>query len=260
MTRTLETQQRFYWEYEYEVAKRYMIPLLAQWGITMQGRNVIDVGCGEGGGVCAMHDAGARVDGFDLMEHRVHSALELQDDRGISFRVGDLYSDDSPFPPGGYDLVVLHDVFEHLDRKPEMLTKLMSFAREDGVVMITYPPYFSGYGGHQQMLKTWYARLPFMHLFPGFSNRWLPRLRDEHLTFVQEVQKLSQLKMGMSGFERIVQNAGFEVVGYESYLVSPNHIRFGLKPIKAGLFGRVPGIREVACSGVAYLVRRRRSA
>jgi ubiquinone/menaquinone biosynthesis C-methylase UbiE len=235
-----------------------MIPLLKRWGLSLSGRDVIDVGCGEGGGVCAMHDAGARTVGFDLMEHRIQSARALQGERGISFLVGDLYAQQMPFPRGAFDLVVLHDVFEHLDRKQEVLGTLMSFAREDGLVMITYPPYFSAFGGHQQLLRTRWARLPFTHLLPAFGTRLLPGLSGEYPPFVEEVQRLAQLRMGMSGFERIVRSAGLSIAGYKAYLISPNHIRFGLRPLRAGILGHVPGLREVACSGVVYLVRRKK--
>jgi SAM-dependent methyltransferase len=234
-----------------------MIPLLRKWGIDLHGLRVIDVGCGEGGGVCAMHDGGADVVGFDLQEHRVESARELSEDRKITFQVGDLYASEQQFPVGQFDLVVLHDVFEHLDRKPEMLSKLMSFANEHGSVMITFPPYYSGFGAHQQLLKTRWAKLPFIHLVPGFLSTILPNLKNEHPPVVEEIEKLGRLKMGMKGFEEIVESVGCEVARLESYIISPNHIRFGLRPLSAGPLGRISGLREVTCSGVVYLIRRR---
>ena len=93
-----------YWQYEYDVAAKYMVPLLEEWGIVPSGMTMIDVGCGEGGGVCAMHDAGMQCVGFDIEEHRVTMAKLLQGERAIGWSLGDLYADSLPFTDRTYDV------------------------------------------------------------------------------------------------------------------------------------------------------------
>jgi ubiquinone/menaquinone biosynthesis C-methylase UbiE len=244
---------RFYWQYEYDVAAKYMIPLLRQWGVGMTGRSVLDVGCGEGGGVCAMHDAGAMCVGFDIDAGRVRVACELQGDRGIVFEVGNLYEEQIPFAGKQFDLLSLHDVFEHLENKTEMLEKLKGYLKPGGGMLITFPPYYSAYGAHQQLLNTGFARLPFFHLLP-FSFRLLARLKNEDPFFVEEVMKLGRLKMGMKQFEQIAKAGGLTIAHKQAYLISPNHIRFGLKPIPAGPVADVPVLGELLCTGVVYLL------
>jgi len=245
---------RRYWKYEYDVAAEYMIPLLEQWGFSPRGKTMIDVGCGEGGGVCAMHDSGMECVGFDVEENRVKMAKLLVDDRDIQWDIGDLYVNDIPFSDRQYDLVVLHDVFEHLRQKGEVLERLKRYMKPDGRLMITFPPYYSAYGAHQQLLNTAWAKIPFFHLIP-FAITWiLPRLKGESPAFVEEIRKLGELKMGMRKFEHLAPAASLNIIGKQAYLISPNHIRFGLKPIPAGPIADIPILAEFICTGVVYLL------
>ena len=252
---TVDDHARKYWQYEYDVAARFIAPLLEAWGTRLGGASILDVGCGEGGGLCALYDRGGSCTGFDIDDGRVRTALALQGTRTITFVSGDIYADNVPFTGRRFDLVTLHDVFEHLDHKREMIARLRTYLNPGGRLLITFPPYYSAYGAHQQHLRTWFARLPFFHLVPMSVSRIIPRLNGEAPHVVEEILKLGRLKMGMKQFERIAAESGMRVDKREAYLISPNHIRFGLRPLRAGPVARIPLVREFACTGVIYLLR-----
>jgi SAM-dependent methyltransferase len=245
---------RRYWQYEYDVSARFIVPLLDAWGAPVKGAVILDVGCAEGGGLCALYDGGGSCVGFDIDESRVHSALSLRGPRAIDFACGNLYTENLPFSERRFDLVTLHDVFEHLDHKLAMVARLKKFLKPGGKLLITFPPYYSAYGGHQQHLRAWFARLPFFHLVPFSWSHIVPRLEGEAPHIVSEVQKLGRLKMGMKKFELIAMEGGMRIERRQAYLISPNHIRFGLRPVPAGPIARIPLIREFACTGVIYLL------
>ena len=247
---------RKYWQYEYDVVDRYMAPLLEQWGVLLKDARILDVGCAEGGGLCALYDRGVHCMGFDIDRERVELAEQLKGSRAIPFVPGNLYETAFPFSDRQFDLVVLHDVFEHLDHKDAMLEKLKRYMKPDGRLLITFPPYYSAYGAHQQHLRAPFAKIPFFHLIPFTMSFLLPRLKGEHQPFVEEIRKLARLKMGMKKFEQIVSRGKLRVVGKETYLISPNHIRFGLKPIPAGPIARIPLLNEILCTGVVYLLEK----
>jgi SAM-dependent methyltransferase len=251
---TVTDHDRRYWQYEYDVADRFIAPLLDSWGVRPAGAAVLDVGCGEGGGLCALHDRGGSCAGFDIEESRVQTALSLRGPRAIEFVQGDVYAAGPPFGARQFDLVTLHDVFEHLDHKPAMIARLKKYLRPGGKLLIRFPPYYSAYGGHQQHLRAWFARLPFFHLVPFSESRIIPRLKGEAPHIVAEIQKLGRLRMGMKEFERIAAEGGMRVERRQAYLISPNHIRFGLRPVRAGFLARIPLVREFACTGVIYLL------
>lgn len=243
-----------YWQYEYDVSGRFMVPLLEQWGVTLKGAYILDVGCAEGGGLSAIHDQGARCVGFDIDHERIDLAHQLNGGRDITFLPGNLYEETTPFLDRQFDLVILHDVFEHLDHKDAMVGKLKRYMKPNGRLLITFPPYYSAYGAHQQLLRTHFAKIPFFHLLPLSMSFILPRLKGEHTPFVKEIQKLGRLKMGMRKFEDLIVRGGLHIAGKEAYLISPNHIRFSLKPIPAGPIARIPLLRELLCTGVVYLL------
>jgi hypothetical protein len=123
--------------------------------------------------------------------------------------------------------------------------------------MITFPPYYSAYGAHQQLLQTSWAKMPFVHLMPFALSKVLPRLKGESPYFVGEIQKLGRLKMGMRRFEEIANRSALTIVAKQAYFISPNHIRFGLKPIPAGKVSEIPILGEMMCTGVVYLLSKR---
>jgi ubiquinone/menaquinone biosynthesis C-methylase UbiE len=250
----VDDHNRKYWQYEYDVSARFIVPLLNAWGRPPQGASVLDVGCGEGGGLCALHDSGGVCAGFDIEQSRVATALALRGERSITFTGGDLYAESVPFSDRQFDLVTLHDVFEHLDHKRAMIERLKNYLKPDGKLLITFPPYYSAYGGHQQHLRAWFARVPFFHVMPLATSMVLPNLKGEAPHVVAEVQKLARLKMGMRQFERIAREGKLRIEHRRAYIISPNHIRFGLRPVAAGPLARMPVIREFACTGVVYLL------
>jgi SAM-dependent methyltransferase len=233
-----------------------MVPLLQEWGRTLEAATVLDVGCAEGGGLCALYDVGAVCAGFDADTPRVEAARLLRGDRAIEFATGDMYRDPLPYGGRTFDLVTLHDVFEHLDHKLAMLGRLAGYLRPGGAMLVTFPPYYSAYGAHQQHLRAAYARIPFFHLLPFSLSFLLPRMKNEAPHIVEEVAKLGRLKMGMKKFEQLAGDARLRIAHRQAYLISPNHIRFGLTPIPAGPVAGLPVIGELACSGVVYLLEK----
>jgi SAM-dependent methyltransferase len=247
---------RFYWSYEYDVVAKYLIPLLEANGVNPKGLRLLDVGCGDGGGLAAMVDSGMICKGFDIHPRRIELAQAMNGGRQMDLREGDIYRTPVPFAGETFDLVVLHDVFEHLDDKERVLRVLAAYLGPSGKLMITFPPFYSAFGGHQQLLRTWFARLPFMHLVPGMVSGIVPRLKRESPEFVEEVRKLARLRMGIGKFERLLEPARLRVVERRTYLISPNHIRFGLRPLASGIVGQIPALREVLTSGVVYVLER----
>jgi 2-polyprenyl-3-methyl-5-hydroxy-6-metoxy-1,4-benzoquinol methylase len=245
---------RFYWQYEYDVVAKYLLPLLQRWGLKFAGMRVLDIGCGDGGGLSALHDAGMICKGFDRDVRRVELAEAMRSGRGFELTVGEMSQTSRPYPTETFDLVVLHDVFEHLERKADVLESLKLYLNPHGKILITFPPFYSAFGGHQQLLKSKLGRLPFFHLLPLARSTILPRLSEEHRPFIDEIQRLGRLKLGIRSFEKLIRDAHLRIERKKMYLISPNHIRFGLRPLGAGIMASIPIVREFIVSGTVYLL------
>lgn len=244
-----------YWQYEYDVVAKYILPLLKNWGIKFSSSTLLDVGCGDGGGVSAFYDAGFVCKGFDIETRRVELANAMRQGRNFEMVYGNIYDDVFPYSDEKFDLIVLHDVFEHLEKKELVLEKLKSCLKSDGRILITFPPYYSAYGAHQQLLKSKFGKLPFFHLIPFAIPSMIQKFTNEDKSFVEEIIKLTSLKMGIRKFEKLLDRSSISIENVRKYIIGPNHIRFGLKPIGAGWFGKIPILNEIISSGVVYLLK-----
>jgi SAM-dependent methyltransferase len=251
----ITSHDRLYWQYEYNVASQCLVPLLTEWNIRLEGATLLDVGCGDGGGLSAFYDAGMVCKGFDIEQRRVDLARALAHERSLEVTAGNLYEHPLPFVGETFDLIVLHDVFEHLERKTQALRILREYLTLEGRVLITFPPYYSAFGAHQQLLRSRLRKIPFIHLMPLGMSKIIPSLQGEHGPFLEEIKKLGRMRMGITQFERLVLTGGFVIERKKFYLVGPNHIRFGWKPVSAGLLGMIPLVREVLVSGAIFLLK-----
>ncbi len=245
---------RKYWQYEYDVVSKYLIPLLNKWGISSDHCKLLDVGCGDGGGVAAFYDAGFECKGFDIEPRRVELANHFKGNRNYKMVVGNIYENNFPYHNEKFNLIIMHDVIEHLEKKEEVLQKIKDCLSENGRILITFPPYYSAFGAHQQLLKRKFLKLPYIHLCP-FYHKLLILHRNENYAFVQEILKLINLKMGITQFENILKKCNLQIEKKKQYLIGPNHIRFGLKPVSTGILSRIPILNELITNGVIYLIK-----
>jgi SAM-dependent methyltransferase len=243
-----------YWQYEYSVVGKHLLPLLKNWGERFSGSTLLDVGCGDGGGVSAFYDAGYVCSGFDIETRRVELANNLRGDRKFKMIPGNIYDIDFPYSNKKFDLIVLHDVFEHLEQKELILEKLTSCLNSGGKILITFPPYYSAYGAHQQLLRSKAGKIPFFHIFPFAISLIIDNLPNEHQPFIEEIKKLAKLKMGINKFETLVAESDLKIFSKKKYIIGPNHIRFGLKPVGTGILGEIPILKEALTSGAVYLL------
>jgi len=191
---------------------------------------VLDLGCGDGGVAVAFWRRGSRVDGHDITEHDwpVESDVDACPDSGLILCQWDIRESDGG--GGDYDLIVLRDVLEHTGRKADVLANARQNLASDGRIFVSFPPYWSPYGGHQQSeLRGWWRFLPWLHRHPQLRH-----IRETGLT--------------MRHFESLARDCGLRVVKKRSFLVRPFvAVRYGL-PVVGGRGG------ELFTGGAWYLL------
>ena len=74
---SVSAQKKAYWEYQYRLGKEYVIPLFSEWGVPLAEQSVLDIGCAEGGMLCAFADFGARGFGIEISSNRLSIARQL---------------------------------------------------------------------------------------------------------------------------------------------------------------------------------------
>jgi SAM-dependent methyltransferase len=225
-----------------------------QWGLRPEGLKVLDVGCGSGGFTAAIADRGADCTGVEIkpFERKASNRSNLR------YLVQDITAPDAANVVGGeYGLVILRDVIEHIpwDGKEVFLKSLLGFMKESGNLLVTFPPYYSPFGLHQQtLLKSGLRKVPGLSLLPDGALKLLMNLMGEPEESRLAAAELKRCRMTIFGFKGLAKKIGLEVMYERYYLFSPSHeIRYGWKTRRAP-FGKVPGARELFVMGTEYLL------
>src|SRR5690606_29168576 len=144
---------------------------------------------------------------------------------------------------GHFDVALLRDVIEHLDDPAIALRNIKKLLKPGGALYVTFPPYFSPFGGHQQLLLNWSSKIPFIHLLPKpFFNVIVASGREADRI---EVKRLKEIRMTTTKLRKAAKEAGFTVADEKLYLLRPVFkMKFGLPTISANVLKPLPGVRD----------------
>jgi SAM-dependent methyltransferase len=230
-----ETWAEYYAHYQRELARRFLIPFLERSGVSIEGAAILDVGCGDGGATREFARAAGRCVGLDI------GNFLWEDGGNLEFMKADILDGDvARSLEGQFDLVMLRDVIEHIPRKPRLMKHVGAALRGVGTVFVTFPPYYSAFGGHQQAELTGskLRYVPYMHLHPRLKH-------------------IARTRMTVGGFERLARGAGFSIRARRLYTFRPSfELRYGV-PTLGFAAPWLKGFREALCTGAYYVLGRR---
>jgi len=247
-----------YFEYQRRVAHEVVIPWLAN-RVSLDGAQVGDFGAHHGGTLEALRDWGGveGATGFELSPELVAASPFLPDGR-FRLEVADVMA----LKPHEYafDLVILHDVLEHIPDTLDALVAVRHSLESGGRVFVSFPPYYSGYGGHQQLAAGAARVVPFVHLLPAPLFFRLSRPGSQEYMSEQgaldDMVSVRHTKLTISKAERAFARAGFAVLDRELFVVRPEYtIRYGMNVRSAAWLGSVRGVREMIVNGAFYLLQ-----
>ena len=174
----------------------------------IEGRHVIDFGCGNGVETIDMARHGAkRVIGLDIREKVLAAGRKAAQTAGVDDRC--IFAAETAEPA---DVIVSIDGFEHYGDPEGALGLMRRMIRPDGRVLIAFgPPWFHPLGGHL------FSVFPWAHLV--FTERALIRWRsnfkfDGATRFCETDGGLN--KMTVRRFCRLVPASGFDVETFEA--------------------------------------------
>ena len=231
-----------YRNYQYRIGKYYLDNYVKPYA---SGTAILDVGCAEGGVLEVFSQAGYQCTGLEYSEHRIHYAEKhsTSEMKFISGNIEEVTIDQK------FDVILMLDVIEHLQKKETALQTLKNALLPEGVLIISFPPFKSAFGGHQQVMSSFLQFIPFLHLLPEKIYRWL-------LEHVEKKNVESHFRNYTTGitikqFEQLIQRTGLIVKKKFFHLVRPRQaFRFGIK-IRKNSF---PFFREYLSSGAIYIL------
>lgn len=210
----------------------------------LQEKIVLDVGCGSGGFVLALAQAGAKqVIGVDIQPafQAVWNEIAQKSIYNMSFVQGsmDLFAEET------FDVVISHDSFEHFESPAHILSEMVRITRTNGMIMIKFgPPWKNPWGRH--MMGTIRKDRPWIHLVVPertimhchsvYHN--LPCLRDHYSQLPGGLNKMT-----ISKFKHLLS-------GHKNLLLVSMKIS---SVFDKAFLTKIPGIQEYFSSGISAI-------
>lgn len=199
----------------------------------MEGRRVLDVGCGDGFITTKIGEiTGARMFGVDISK----DALKAARKGGIDARLANLDKDSLPFDDGYFDAVFCGDVVEHVFDTERLLAEVRRVLKPGGFLVMSVPN-----------IAAWYNRIIMAF---GFMPVWVESASIHYvgnpfmtsgMGHVKAFTKRSALQLlALSGFGK-VEVAGSSVRGNGSR----NRIVEGLWNRADGFFSKFPSLSSL---------------
>lgn len=141
----------------------------------IQGKDVLDFGCGKGEFVLAMARVGAaRSFGLDIQDS-FDWARRQAEAEGLTAQVELILGDSQILPDESFDCVISHDAFEHFENPERIYREMVRITRSGGRIYIKFgPPWKNPWGRH--MSGTFRKDRPWLHLL--VSERSMMRVHS----------------------------------------------------------------------------------
>lgn len=219
--------------------------------------NILEIGCGEGGNLLPFAEMGCHTTGVDIAACRIKEAKCYFD---YFHAKGEFIAEDIfrlvSFGKR-YDIIICHDVIEHLNCKKILLLKIGCWLKADGVAFVSFPAWQMPFGGHQQICKSRIlSHLPFVHLLPVPLYEAVIKWFGESSECASELLSIKQTRITTEMFERFVGWTKLSVRHRQLWLVNPHYeVKFSLRPCRLpSVLSGIPYLRNFLSSSCFYIL------
>ncbi|TVQ10572.1 MAG: methyltransferase domain-containing protein [Leptolyngbya sp. DLM2.Bin27] len=246
-----------YFDYECVLGRQALVPWLRR-HVNLAGLRVGDFGCHQGGVLQVLREdcaIGSGV-GFDLNRQAIATS-PLQADDNFYLQEQDILTFDPQDYP--FDLVLFRDSLEHIPSYFEALAKAKACLPLGGHIFVSFPPYYSPFGGHQQYANNSFKLCPYVHYLP--SKLFFGLIQCEDNAYMSaaaskaDLRSIRKTRLTLGKLEKAARRLGLAVAARNLFLLRPAFkVRYGLPILQAPIIGDLPVVREVVVMGAYYLL------
>lgn len=249
--------ERYFKELAY-TSEKYLLPFIESVKEVTSDMRVLEIGCGMGGNLQPFVQRGCRVTGVDLGKDRIENAacmLDAAHQSGIELISADIFTVEHL--KGCFDLIIVHDVIEHIPDKVRFFQLIRKFLRPQGLVFLAFPAWQMPFGGHQQICKNRFlSHLPFYHLLPRFMYKGVLKLFGETANTIDELLSIKDCGLTIEGCKKYINRFNYKIHKREFYFINPHYeVKFKLKPRKLSkAIVAIPYLRNFFCTSSFWLI------
>jgi len=126
-----QTRQRF------ESVRRVTLAMRKELGLTVDGLDVVDIGCGAGAQALMWSQAGHRAQGVDISAPLIDLARQRAGDAGVEARFSVGSADRLPLADASVDIVLVSELLEHLPAWQPCVDEALRILRPGGVIYLS---------------------------------------------------------------------------------------------------------------------------
>jgi len=241
-----------------QTSEKYFMPYIMQFHVINPQTSILEIGCGEGGNLLPFARLGCNILGVDISKNRIKEAKQLFMQENVS----GTFICDNIFNITGYnhrfDIIICHDVIEHITDKKALLEAARTFLKNSGVLFIAFPAWQMPFGGHQQICRNaLLSKIPFVHLLPYPVYKEILTYAGESEEMIEEVLSIRDTGITIEEFEKIVSLTKWEIANRNLYLINPHYeAKYGLSPRRMPEFiSNIPYIRNYISTSCFYLLK-----
>lgn len=193
--------------------------------VTLEGKRILDIGCGVGAFVRRLREFSPQVYGFDIDRESVTTAA-AEGLPNLALAVGEFL----PYPDGSFDVIFLHEVLEHVDDDVATLKEARRVLAPGGRVVIFVPNRLYPFETHGIFIgkKYVFGNIPLVNYLPDVvRDRLVPHARAYTKGGLRRVYRRAGLRpvlhtQVLPGFDHVI--ARRKIVG--------RALRYALYPIE----------------------------
>ena len=252
-------------QYFYELsntAREFYMEFLPTYITLTSETRILEIGCGEGGNLLPFAEKGCRVTGMDICQVRINEARTFFaqcHQRGTFICKDFLLADKQTNDEERYDLILVHDVIEHIapSCKREFFLHVKDFLRVRGIVFFGFPVWQNPFGGHQQISVGLTSKLPFVHLMPKPIYRTMLKLSGNTSDTINELIDIRASRMTIEHFEQLTLETGYTICRRMLWLINPHYKqKFHINPRRLwAFFANIRFLRNFYTTSAWYLLR-----
>ena len=250
-----------YFHEQVQTSRKYFIPYIGKFKQLDPGCRILEIGCGDGGNLLPFAQMGCYTLGVDIDEGRIADARKFFND---SEAKGDFIASDVFLLRelhGLFDVIICHDVIEHICDKQCFLSLISQFLARDGIIFMSFPAWQMPFGGHQQVCKSVViSHLPFIHFLPKECFRLFLKAFGENESCIKELMSIRETRTPIERFERVLNRlALFNIIDRTLWLINPHYeTKFGLHPHQLSKWlGAIPHFRNYFTTSCFYVLSKK---
>jgi SAM-dependent methyltransferase len=260
-----QIDRKQYFEELAVTSKDFYLPYIRRFTEVNSTTRILEVGCGEGGNLLPFAQIGCSVTGVDMSPSRIVQAKEFfaeHDAEGTFINCNFLETETPTKESDKYDIVLMHDVIEHIDQpfKVSFIQHVRAFMKANGVFFCGFPAWQMPFGGHQQICKGFASHVPFIHLLPLFLYKAVLKMSGEGEGCVNELLSIRRSKMTIEAFNRLIGKCNLRTINCRLWLINPHYLKkFGLKPRRLNsIVSHIPYLRDFFSTSCFYMLTKKK--